>query len=54
MPQNENRVEKITEWMPKALSKAEQSDCQGTWTFAAAFRRAMVDGIIVEDRPVDW
>ncbi|OTB16616.1 hypothetical protein K445DRAFT_295020 [Daldinia sp. EC12] len=47
-PSNFNRLQKIAEWMPTALEKMQQSDCQGTSTFADLFRRAMAQGIIIE------
>ncbi|CAJ2502881.1 Uu.00g102750.m01.CDS01 [Anthostomella pinea] len=47
-PSNHNRIQKITEWMPKATEKMEQSDCQGTSAFADMFRSAMRRGVRME------
>ncbi|RSL76356.1 hypothetical protein CEP51_010022 [Fusarium floridanum] len=44
-PSNENRIAKISEWMPKALEKREESDCRGTAAFADRFRQAMRRGV---------
>ncbi|KAI1439259.1 peptidase family M48-domain-containing protein [Xylaria sp. CBS 124048] len=40
-PSNDNRIQKIQEWMPEALDKMNQSDCQGTATFASLFKQAL-------------
>ncbi|KAF4345488.1 mitochondrial metalloendopeptidase OMA1 [Fusarium beomiforme] len=40
-PSNENRIVKISEWMPKALEKRAESDCRGTAAFADRFRDAI-------------
>ncbi|KAI6092314.1 hypothetical protein F4821DRAFT_160688 [Hypoxylon rubiginosum] len=47
-PSNFNRIQKIGEWMPKALEKRQESDCQGTSAFADLFRQAMVRGVRIE------
>ncbi|KAI5858180.1 hypothetical protein GGS23DRAFT_586943 [Durotheca rogersii] len=47
-PSNFNRIQKIEEWMPRAMEKMRASDCQGTSTFADMFRRAMEMGIRIE------
>ncbi|OTA70257.1 hypothetical protein K449DRAFT_380297 [Hypoxylon sp. EC38] len=47
-PSNFNRIQKIGEWMPKALEKMQQSDCRGTAAFADLFRRAMARGVLIE------
>lgn len=46
--QNFNRIQKIGEWMPTALEKRQESDCQGTSTFADLFRKAMERGVLME------
>lgn len=46
--QNNNRIQKIGEWMPIALEKMQASDCRGTSAFADLFRRAMERGILIE------
>ncbi|RYO92325.1 hypothetical protein DL766_001920 [Monosporascus sp. MC13-8B] len=46
-PSNHNRIQKITEWMPQALEKMQQSDCRGTSAFADMFRRALDRGVII-------
>ncbi|KAF6845219.1 peptidase family M48 protein [Colletotrichum musicola] len=46
-PSNEHRIEKIQEWMPKALEKWEASDCKGTATFANLFRKALDRGSMI-------
>ncbi|KAK7750870.1 metalloendopeptidase [Diatrype stigma] len=38
---------KITEWLPQALEKMEESDCHGTSDFADMFRRALDTGTII-------
>lgn len=43
-PSNENRISKISEWMPHALEKRAESDCRGTAAFADRFRHAMRRG----------
>ncbi|OAA71542.1 mitochondrial metalloendopeptidase OMA1 [Cordyceps fumosorosea ARSEF 2679] len=40
-PSNEHRVAKLTQLMPEALAKREQSDCRGTESFARRFRLAV-------------
>jgi hypothetical protein len=45
--QNENRINKINEWMPEAMDKRMQSDCRGTRAFADRFRMAMRRGSVV-------
>lgn len=47
-PSNFNRIQKIGDWMPKALEKMEQSDCRGTSAFADLFRKAMERGVLIE------
>ncbi|OTB09112.1 hypothetical protein M426DRAFT_316405 [Hypoxylon sp. CI-4A] len=47
-PSNFNRIQKINEWMPKALEKMQDSDCKGTAAFADLFRRAMQKGVLIE------
>ncbi|KAI1402052.1 hypothetical protein F4819DRAFT_455967 [Hypoxylon fuscum] len=47
-PSNFNRIQKIGEWMPTALEKRQESDCQGTSTFADLFRKAMERGVLME------
>ncbi|KAI0838620.1 hypothetical protein F5Y06DRAFT_39494 [Hypoxylon sp. FL0890] len=47
-PSNFNRLQRIGEWMPKALEKMRESDCQGTAAFADLFRRAMARGVLIE------
>ncbi|KKA30958.1 hypothetical protein TD95_001306 [Thielaviopsis punctulata] len=48
-PSNENRIRKITEWLPKAMEKWEQSDCKGhTSAFANMFMDALNRGILVQ------
>ncbi|SPO05798.1 related to OMA1 - metalloendopeptidase of the mitochondrial inner membrane [Cephalotrichum gorgonifer] len=44
-PSHQSRVEKITEWLPKAMEKREMSDCQGTSGFAEHFQRALQSGV---------
>ncbi|KAM5352413.1 hypothetical protein ACJ41O_005136 [Fusarium nematophilum] len=46
-PSNENRIAKISEWMPKAMEKRTASDCRGTAAFADRFRQAMRRGTTV-------
>ncbi|KAI1502799.1 peptidase family M48-domain-containing protein [Biscogniauxia marginata] len=46
-PSNNNRIQKIQEWMPKALEKMNESDCQGTSAFADLFRRALKTGVVI-------
>lgn len=40
--QNENRIEKMREWMPKAMEKRRESDCRGTGVWADQFRETML------------
>ncbi|EQB45428.1 hypothetical protein CGLO_15704 [Colletotrichum gloeosporioides Cg-14] len=48
-PSNEHRIQKCTEWLPKALEKRSASDCQGTASFAGQFRRALdLGNLIIE------
>ncbi|KAI2640237.1 peptidase family M48-domain-containing protein [Xylaria nigripes] len=49
-PSNNNRIQKIQEWMPKALDRMRESDCQGTSTFADLFRRALEKRAVMERR----
>ncbi|KAJ3521181.1 hypothetical protein NM208_g13409 [Fusarium decemcellulare] len=44
-PSNENRIAKISEWMPQAMEKRMESDCRGTAAFADRFRQAMRRGV---------
>lgn len=46
--QNFNRIQKIGEWIPKAIEKMEQSDCRGSSAFANLFRKAMERGVLIE------
>ncbi|RKU49720.1 hypothetical protein DL546_009892 [Coniochaeta pulveracea] len=46
-PSNQTRIEKITEWLPKALEKREQSDCRSTMAFADLFNRARRRGFVI-------
>ncbi|ROW07651.1 hypothetical protein VPNG_06830 [Cytospora leucostoma] len=46
-PSNQHRIERITEWLPKAIEKREESDCHGTQGFAERFRRAMARGDVM-------
>ncbi|KAI1283917.1 peptidase family M48-domain-containing protein [Xylaria sp. FL0933] len=50
-PSTSNRIQKIQEWMPKALDKLHESDCQGTAGFANLFREALVGHRVMEKRP---
>ncbi|KAF3058448.1 Mitochondrial metalloendopeptidase OMA1 [Daldinia childiae] len=47
-PSNNNRIQKIGEWLPTALDKMQASDCRGTSAFADLFRRAMERGVLIE------
>ncbi|KAI0386621.1 hypothetical protein F5Y04DRAFT_275074 [Hypomontagnella monticulosa] len=47
-PSNFNRIQKIGDWMPKAIEKMQQSDCKGTSAFADLFRKAMEIGVLIE------
>ncbi|KAI1093205.1 hypothetical protein F5B19DRAFT_451524 [Rostrohypoxylon terebratum] len=47
-PSNFNRIQKIEEWIPKAVEKMEQSDCRGSSAFADLFRKAMERGVLIE------
>ncbi|KAI0973865.1 peptidase family M48-domain-containing protein [Xylaria arbuscula] len=49
-PSHSNRIQKIQEWMPKALEKLQESDCQGTAGFANLFRQALVGHSFMEKR----
>ncbi|KAI0530034.1 peptidase family M48-domain-containing protein [Xylaria digitata] len=49
-PSNSNRIQKIQEWMPKALDKMHESDCQGTAGFANLFRQALGGRSFMEKR----
>ncbi|KAI0867894.1 peptidase family M48-domain-containing protein [Hypoxylon argillaceum] len=49
-PSHSNRIQKIQEWMPKALDKMNESDCQGTAGFANLFRQALERHILMEQR----
>lgn len=46
--QNQTRIEKIQEWLPKAIEKREASDCRTTTAFADLFKRAMEKGIVIQ------
>ncbi|KUI74154.1 Mitochondrial metalloendopeptidase OMA1 [Cytospora mali] len=46
-PSNQHRIERINEWLPKAMEKREASDCHGTQGFAEMFRRAMARGDVM-------
>ena len=48
LTKNQSRIEKIQQWLPKALEKRESSDCQSTIAFADLFRRAMEKGVLIE------
>ncbi|KAJ8120051.1 hypothetical protein ONZ43_g3139 [Nemania bipapillata] len=37
-PSHDNRIQKIQEWMPKALDKMRDSDCHGTAGFATSIQ----------------
>ncbi|KAK5987190.1 Mitochondrial metalloendopeptidase OMA1 [Cladobotryum mycophilum] len=43
-PSNENRIAKISEWLPEAMKKRTESDCRGTMAFADRFRAALRRG----------
>ncbi|KAK9417951.1 putative Peptidase family M48-domain-containing protein [Seiridium unicorne] len=47
-PSNHNRIEKIKEWLPKAMEKRLESDCRGTANWADMFRKAMDQGYRLE------
>ncbi|KAH8911902.1 hypothetical protein BR93DRAFT_32655 [Coniochaeta sp. PMI_546] len=47
-PSNQTRIEKIQEWLPKAIEKSEASDCRTTTAFADLFNRARRMGIMIE------
>ncbi|KAI0509450.1 peptidase family M48-domain-containing protein [Xylaria bambusicola] len=49
-PSHSNRIQKIQEWMPKALEKLQESDCQGTAGFASLFRQALLGRNYMEKR----
>ncbi|KAI1126333.1 peptidase family M48-domain-containing protein [Nemania abortiva] len=49
-PSHSNRIQKIQEWMPKALDKMHESDCQGTAGFASLFRQALARHSYMEQR----
>ncbi|KAJ9156591.1 Peptidase family M48 [Pleurostoma richardsiae] len=46
-PSNQTRIEKIQQWLPKAMEKREESSCQGTQGFAELFRRALQQGYVI-------
>ncbi|QLI71497.1 Mitochondrial metalloendopeptidase OMA1 [Metarhizium brunneum] len=48
-PSNENRINKIKEWLPIAMEKRQESDCSGTSAFADRFRIALRRGIPVHE-----
>ncbi|KAI1454522.1 hypothetical protein F4805DRAFT_321001 [Annulohypoxylon moriforme] len=47
-PSSFNRIQKIGEWVPKALEKMQESDCRGSSAFANLFRKAMERGVLIE------
>ncbi|KAH8671028.1 peptidase family M48 [Xylariales sp. PMI_506] len=47
-PSNHNRIEKIREWLPKAMEKRYESDCTGSANWADRFKRALDKGSIIE------
>ncbi|KAI0885641.1 uncharacterized protein GGS22DRAFT_131801 [Annulohypoxylon maeteangense] len=47
-PSNFNRIQKIGEWIPKALEKMQESDCRGSLGFANLFKKAMERGLLIE------
>lgn len=47
-PSNQTRIEKIQEWLPKAIEKSEASDCRTTTPFADLFNRARRMGVLIE------
>lgn len=49
-PSHSNRIQKIQEWMPKAVDKMHESDCQGTAGFANLFRQALMRRNTMEQR----
>ncbi|KAI0420676.1 peptidase family M48-domain-containing protein [Xylaria grammica] len=49
-PSHDNRIQKIQEWMPKALDKMHESDCQGTAGFANLFKQALGGHSFMEKR----
>ncbi|KAI0455865.1 peptidase family M48-domain-containing protein [Xylaria acuta] len=49
-PSNDNRIQKIQQWMPQALDKMQESDCQGTAGFANLFRQAFEKRYLMEQR----
>ncbi|KAI0395446.1 peptidase family M48-domain-containing protein [Xylariaceae sp. FL0594] len=49
-PSNNNRIQKLQEWMPKAMDKLHESDCQGTAGFANLFRQALSRNATMERR----
>ncbi|KAK5657332.1 hypothetical protein OQA88_3397 [Cercophora sp. LCS_1] len=46
-PSNASRIKSIQEWLPEAEKKRRNSDCANTASFAALFRRALADGVVV-------
>lgn len=47
-PSNQTRIERIEEWLPKAVEKREASDCATTTAFADLFTRARRMGVMIE------
>ncbi|KAL2106213.1 hypothetical protein VUR80DRAFT_7056 [Thermomyces stellatus] len=44
-PSNQNRIEKISEWLPRAMEKRSISDCYKTSDFARHFQQALRSGV---------
>lgn len=43
-PSNANRVQRIQEWLPKALAKRNESECGATTNYAYSFNNALQKG----------
>ncbi|KAI1107118.1 hypothetical protein F4804DRAFT_298613 [Jackrogersella minutella] len=43
-PSNDNRIQKIKEWLPKALEIREENNCQGHTVLVEAFKNALGTG----------
>ncbi|KAI0474387.1 peptidase family M48-domain-containing protein [Xylaria cf. heliscus] len=49
-PSHDNRIQKIQGWLPQALDKLSESDCQGNARFANSFREALEKRYLMEPR----
>lgn len=47
-PSNDNRVAKITEWLPEAMERFHQGNCNRTLSYASDFRTALPKALMLD------